>query len=269
MQFFLVPRGKYAPEKGINKAYLRIDLWNDFSFITMFYLTVFDEFGKLHDLGNIKIGFKGQTIEISTYSKLESQFEYIPNGFFSLCDSAEYYKTIHNDMSKEFGDSLLSGLKDVAFSPELLSKYQDEEVFGTSLMRSTSLSAIQGQFTRVINGLAELTEYNFSFKRTANEKFSDLELSFEVSPDSMPRSNIHAIIGRNGIGKTTILNNMISSVIEGEIESQGAFYDNESLFPDQKINKTYFSSIVSVSFSAFDPFEPPKERGDPSKGTCY
>lgn len=36
-----------------------------------------------------------------------------------------------------------------------------------------------------------------------------------------------------------------------------------------KIDHDYFSSLISVSFSAFDPFPPPLEQSDPTKGTCY
>ncbi|WP_025562440.1 hypothetical protein [Psychromonas sp. SP041] len=61
MKFIVVPSNQRTPNEAINTAYLHIDNWNDYSFVTMFYLTLFDELGKKHDLGNIKIGFKGQT----------------------------------------------------------------------------------------------------------------------------------------------------------------------------------------------------------------
>lgn len=272
MKFIVVCSDQRTPNEAVNTAYLKIDQWNDYSFITMFYLTLFDELGKKHELGNIKIGFKGQTIDISTHSKLERTFIKLPDSFFSLSSSVNYYKIIYNELSKECSDSLLSGLKDVVYFPELVDLFKNESVFGTSLMRTTSLSTITGQFTRILKGLAELTKFDFSFKRPVSEKFSELELSFKVYPNSIPRSNIHAIIGRNGIGKTTLLNNMISSVIDRQKSEQspfGIFTDNEGIFADTEINNSYFSSIVSVSFSVFDPFTPPEERSDPSKGTCY
>lgn len=84
MNFILVPRNSRMPTEGKNIAYLHIDYWNDFSFVTMFYLIYFDENGVLHDLGNVKIGFKGQTTDIATYSKLSNSFDCLPNDFFSL-----------------------------------------------------------------------------------------------------------------------------------------------------------------------------------------
>lgn len=94
-----------------------------------------------------------------------------------------------------------------------------------------------------------------------------MELDFDVIPFSKPATNIHALIGRNGIGKTTLLNSMISSVINSSSTS-ARFYENFNSV-DDVISKDYFSSIISVSFSAFDPFSPLNDQPDPAKGTCY
>jgi hypothetical protein len=50
-------RGSGAPSSGMNIAYLVIDFWNDYSFVTMFRVYLFDDQGFRHDLGDVKIGF--------------------------------------------------------------------------------------------------------------------------------------------------------------------------------------------------------------------
>lgn len=60
---------------------------------------------------------------------------------------------------------------------------------------------------------------------------------------------------------------MIYAVTQSK-PSRGKFIDR-SKWIESEINETYFSSLVSVSFSAFDPFIPPPEQSDPAKGTCY
>ena len=269
MKFVIVPRNSRMPTEGTKTAYLHIDYWNDFSFVTMFYLIYFDESGVLHDIGNVKIGFKGQTVEVATHSKLLNTFEYLPSDFFSLGEDTEYYKKISRDLPQAIRDELLSGLNDIVYNQDIITSIQDEKVFGISLLRSTSISTIKGQLNRIIHGGVELTPYNFSFVRSETESLSELCLDFMVSPDSKPQTNIHAVIGRNGVGKTTLLNSMISSVIQGDI-SVGNFVEKGIVFgKERKISADYFSSIVSVSFSVFDPFNPPEEKADPSKGTCY
>jgi len=70
MEFYIIGREDKFPSAGVSAAYLKYDRWNDHSFITMFYVIVFDEFGQAHDLENVKIGFKGQDTSTSTRSKI-------------------------------------------------------------------------------------------------------------------------------------------------------------------------------------------------------
>ncbi|MEQ9831413.1 AAA family ATPase [Pectobacterium versatile] len=266
MDIIIVPREQRIPASGISTAYLHVDRWNDFSFITMFYMYLFDQNGERHEIGNIKIGFQGQTTEKSTYSTLGSRFRILPEGYFSVGQDVDYYQKISN-LPESVKVSLLEALKDIAYAPELIDLVKDEEVFKTSLLRYVSLSVIKGQFARVLEGKNPLTNFEFKFIRPAQDKISDIELSFKVKVGEKPSTNIHAIIGRNGVGKTTILNGMIEAVTS-KGTSNAKFYDLEG-GSDDPIDNDYFSSLVSVSFSAFDPFEPPSEQPDPSKGTCY
>ena len=48
LEFSVIERGGYIPAVEKNKAFLRADGWNDYSFVTMFYLTVFDAVSYTH-----------------------------------------------------------------------------------------------------------------------------------------------------------------------------------------------------------------------------
>lgn len=266
MDIIIVPRDQRIPASGISTAYLHVDHWNDFSFITMFYMYLFDQKGERHEIGNVKIGFQGQTTQQSTYSTLGDRFKILPEGYFSVGQDVDYYQRISN-LPESVKVSLLEALKDIAYTPELIDFVKNEAVFKTSLLRYVSLSVIKGQFARVLEGKSPLTNFEFKFIRPAQDKISDIELSFKVKVGEKPSTNIHAIIGRNGVGKTTILNGMIEAVTS-KGTSNAKFYDLEG-WREDPIDNDYFSSLVSVSFSAFDPFEPPSEQPDPSKGTCY
>lgn len=232
----------------------------------MFYLSLHDDKGELHSIGNVKIGFKGQTTEISTYSLLGNPFPRLPEGFFSLGVDVDYYKKLAS-LPTSISHSLLDALNDLVLKPQLIEIYKDEEVLGTSLLRGVSLSVIKGQFSRVLSGNPPLTNFEFKFSRPETEKMSSIDLLFRVKVESKPSTNIHAIIGRNGVGKTTLLNDMIKAITrKGEYLAK--FYDIER-WGEVPIGNDYFSSLVSVSFSAFDPFDPPEEQPDPAMGTCY
>ena len=268
MKFFVLPRDTRIPDSGKNTVYLKIDHWNDYSFVTMFDMLIHDERGQLHKIGAIKIGFKDQTIETATYKKLSNTFESLGDDFFSLGLDVDYYRnmaTLPNNLRKQ----ILTALRDIVANPEIIESIKEEDVFSTSLLRDISLSVVKGQFARVLEGHAELTDFKFKFVRPDREDFGGIELNFNVKAESTPSTNIHAVIGRNGVGKTTLLNGMIGAITNIRIDNSGRFIDTGWHFQEKEITSDYFSSLVSVSLSAFDPFSPPKEQPDPAKGTCY
>lgn len=264
----LYPYKRTISELSKREIYLIPDNWNDFSFRTLFEVRVLDDEGVLQDLGYIKIGFKGQTKDLSTEAYLNKQLslDVLPSDCFSLGVTAEYYKEIAK-LNEGFKLELLTALNDLVFKPELLDEIKDEPVFATSLLRDTSWASVKGQFTRALNNQALLTNYDFLFRREETQSFGDVSLQFDVQVGSKPTTNIHAIIGRNGVGKTTLLNRMIEA-ITCESSSKGSFYE-VGILGHQKISSNYFSSLISVAFSAFDPFNPPKEQPNLAKGACY
>jgi len=265
MKFVVLPVRTKTPSSGFNTAYLRVDRWDDYSYVTMFYLELHDDHGNLHSLGELKIGFQGQEVGNSTYASMDDKFEALSEKYFSVGQDVDYYKKLVG-LPESIRVALLKALRDIVYEPKLIDLFQDEDVFKTSLLRSVSLSVIKGQFCRVLSGQAELTNYNFKFAREKAGKVSAIDLGFNVRVGSTPNTNIHAIIGRNGVGKTTLLNGMIEAVTREQDLFQ--FYDLSG-WGEHPIDSDYFSSLVSVSFSAFDPFEPPAEQPNPSAGTCY
>lgn len=267
MQFHILDKNVSPPNSGQNSIYLQIDHWNDYSFVTMFYMWLHDSKGVFHDIGNIKIGFVGQDESISTYSILSRNFQFLDEQYFSVGTDVEYYQNIMRIQDDDFIVNLLRSLRDLAYSPEYIENIVDERVFNTSLLRGVSLSTVKQQFRRVLNGEAALSNYDFRYLRPQEDQFAGIELDFSVEAGSTPNTNIHAIIGRNGVGKTTLLNEMIQAITDKE-NTPTNFYDISSPF-STAINDDYFSRLVSVSFSAFDPFKPPQENPEPSKGTVY
>jgi len=235
-------------------GFLEVDNWDDFGFKTLFYLTVFDEEGKSHEIGSVKIGFIGQTGGY-TKDKLNSSFEVLPDSFFSLGQDVEYYKKIAS-LSADTASGLLIALKDVTYNSKIFETVDEEEVFNTSLLRDTHKISIKDQYARILHGDAPLTEYNFSYKKEKSSSYSGIDVEFKVVPNSIPPSNIHIVIGRNGVGKTTLLNNMVECIIsDSTSDNLGHFSVKDGWIDDTDI-KECFAGVVSISFSAFDPFKP-------------
>lgn len=267
MKFQIISQNAYPPKAGNNTCYLIVSNWNDYSFVTTFALSLHDEEGNHHEIGNVRIGFVGQTEKTATYEKLDKIFEHeLPANFFSLGMHPEYYDNLYK-LKNKLGEELLNALKDVVFSQKSLDLAEDESVFSIALLRDTSITAVKGKYTRILNGDPELTSFDFAFSPSDN-MFGGKNIEFNVEDESIPSTNVHAIIGTNGTGKTTFLNKMVKAIIENKDDS-GKVVEVDLFDADSPIDKNYFSSLTSISFSAFDTFTPPKERSNPAKGTCY
>tara|TARA_R110002073_G_scaffold3998_1_gene26933 strand:- start:1906 stop:3432 length:1527 start_codon:yes stop_codon:yes gene_type:complete len=267
MRITIIGRDEFRPDTAKARIVLQIDNWDDFNFVTMFKVWVFDSSGVGHDLGHVKIGFVGQKKHEPTHSSLKRRIQRLPDKYFSVGTSNEYYSTLL-ELSQKDRDSVLVALNDIAFNESHLNLASDEEVFSTSLLRDVSLSEIKGQFVRLLQGETLLSNFEFIYRRPEESELSQIKMDFEVVARSEPSTNIHAIIGRNGSGKTTILNDIIRSVNDKE-DLDPRLYEQDVFEDEQPIKADYFSTLISVSFSAFDHFDPPDDQSDPSKGTCY
>jgi hypothetical protein len=267
MRFTVLPAGR-RPPAGKNEGFLVTDNWDDwFQFVTMFYLYLFDAKGIRHDVGQVKIGRFGLTPE-QRRPPVPAEFEQLDETFFSLGQDDSYYETLKR-LGTVTREEVLKALRDLASDPDLFERAYNEDVTRTSLLRSVSPLTVRGQFARIARGDARLTRYSFSYSapKTKGSTGPPLVLDFEVTPDSQPPSNIHVLIGRNGVGKTRVLRYMSRALMEdtASAKSVGSFSSNgEPVIPTQ-----LFSNLVSVTFSAFDPFEPLPERRDASQGLRY
>lgn len=270
MRFQVIPNGSRTPHDGHDIGYLWTDNWDDwFEFSTLYVLTYFDTEGVKHDLGGVKIG-QFNMAERQRRPELPTRFERLDDSFFSLGQDTDYYEAIAK-LDPETSDALLAALNDVVADEDLYLRARAEKVTGVSLMRSVNERTLVGQFRRVVAGGARLTDYAFRYRGPAqiDPEFDPVELIFEVKPYSKPPSNIHVIIGRNGVGKSHLLNAMSRALVspEEDVEKNGQFTDDG----DELLNELHspFANIVSVTFSAFDDFPIIRQRRNATKGVRY
>lgn len=255
MHFIVIPNENRVPTEGCDIVYLWTGNWDDwFEFSTLYVLTYYDDAGEAHRLGGVKIGQIGME-KRQRRPYLPDEFSVLDNRFFSLGQDTSYYERIRK-LDHETADQLLSALNDVVADDEIYLRAKNERVLGVSLMRSVNERTLVGQFRRILSGGAELTSYAFRYigPKQLNEQTEPLDLSFSVEPLSKPPTNIQVIIGRNGVGKSFLLNAMSRALVRPEEDEQndGRFVDeNHEL---QEDFESPFGNIVSITFSAFDDF---------------
>ncbi|WP_338517460.1 ATP-dependent nuclease [Alteromonas gracilis] len=268
MDFFVIKYPSKISTTRKSAAYLVIDSWDDYSFSTLFTLFVVDDALQKTEIGTVKIGFLGQDRKPKpqTSALLNEPFQQLDDQFFSLGQDVEYYKSL-NSLDEELKTEILTALRDIPYL-NILEEVENESVFEDSLLRTVSRQSITEQFTRVIKGDAALTNYNFLFEIVGSTEQAGYKLDFDVYAESKPSTNIHVIIGRNGVGKTTLFRKMIESLHVG-YESNDAIFRDTSRGTERELHDEYFGGTVSIAFSAFDPFEPLEEQPSKDKGSCY
>ena len=241
-----------------NDILLVKDNWNDwFIWITLFNVIVVTEDGSRIEVGYVKIAREGMTRE-DNRTNLPDRFDQLGEKWFSIGQSENYYETL-NQFGAAFRDWFLVALKDCARDLTLLTRYAAEEVLQSSLLRDIDEERVRNRFNRLAFGNAILTPFAFKYTFPADEKSADLplELTFRVTPGSRPPSNVHVLIGRNGVGKTRLFD-LLSRNFLNLVARDGASPGQLSaLDPDPfGLSGHGFSGLVTVSFSPFDAYGP-------------
>jgi ABC-type molybdenum transport system ATPase subunit/photorepair protein PhrA len=266
--FFEYRTVKFKPPRlPHSQIYLIEDKWDDWGkFQTQFTLTYVNEKSELEYIGAVKIG-QFDMVPGQRMPNIPESFDQLDTRFFSLGQDVDFYENL-NKYGEDFRYKVLSGLNDVALDEELFERALSVYVTGESLLRHVNRTSVRGRFRRLARGDASLTHYKFkySMSKADDDEFASPELSFEVKPGSNPPTNIHTIIGRNGVGKTRLINKIIKSLIykHSQNEDFGEF-SSELLMDSQDL----FANLVSVTFSAFDGSEAVTERKDNSTGMRY
>lgn len=213
-------------------VFLKKDNWDDYTFSTTFNVILLDENGQRYDLGYTKIAYFGQQSVSYTSTELPNSFLSLNENFFSLGQDLHYYKTL-SVLTPWVRKNFLECMRDIVFDETLRKKALEEEVTTKSLLRFVSKKTLEKQFVRVLNGGSDLKSYDFVFS------YKNIDLAFDVDPDNPLPTNIHALIGGNGVGKTSILKSMIFDFLREQ--SEGYFDDDFE-----------FSRLISISHSVFD-----------------
>ena len=253
MLFRVVERNQSRPAQP-NTAYLVRDQWNDwFKWITQFFLWVTDESGELQAIGAVKIGERGMSeSSLPVMPSLPEVFEALDDRFFSIGQEEGYYESL-NQLGSRIRDEVLPALRDLAANTSLLDEFDSEPVLHNSLLRSIRPETVRTQWHRMALGGVRLTPFRFEYHAPGvTGDYDPPRLSFEVQPGSFPPTNVHVLIGRNGVGKTTLLRRLSDLLLIPNANNEALGTIVSVATPDAAT----FVNLVSVTFSAFDPFRP-------------
>ncbi|KDA94263.1 MULTISPECIES: AAA family ATPase [Pantoea] len=260
---------KNIPDKSEkNTVYLVKDGWNDwFYWETLFTMFYSNDSGELSKIGYTKIADKDMKASSSLSEEekgepfytpdLPDTFPYLDESFFSLGQSENFYETL-NQITGNTRVEILKGIRDCAYNLEIFENYKSHPAMRDSLLRDISERNVKESLHAIAYEEDHNRPFNFSYlfpTKDVNEH--EIRLEFSVDNKDMPQSNIQAIIGRNGVGKTTLFSGFIKGVIKLDTDNEnpvGSLQVKEHV--EWEDNSTYFNSLNLCSYSPFDRFGP-------------
>ncbi|MEF9444292.1 AAA family ATPase [Burkholderia sp. 1B3(2022)] len=235
------------------------DDWNDwFTWYTLFNVRLVKKDGESIHLGRVKIGRRGMNTQTAS-TQIPNDVQSLDDSYFSLGQDENYYETLIS-LGDELRKEYLVAMRDCAFSIDIFNTNSTELVMRESLLRYVDESRVRERFHRLATGRSILTAYSFEYHFPVHPKALTPPpvLSFAVTPNSLPATNIHVLIGRNGVGKSRCFDLLARAFLGmqggtseqdvGEIVNT-AQDDISQVFQG---NDSGFAGLVTISFSAFD-----------------
>ncbi|MDC6168161.1 AAA family ATPase [Paucibacter sp. XJ19-41] len=272
MKFSLISAVQ-LPQHATSQAFLIPDHWDDwFDFDTRFNLVAFDEAGKRYACGSVKVGqiglLGGREVKTSPPTRTPAlAFDNsgsLSEDFFSVGQGDDYYETL-NTMPAKARIEVLEGMRDCAYDLARYERHRRESVMTSSLMRYVTEENLRFRFHRLAHGNLILTRFHFQYEIPVQGDDPGPIIDFSVSPHSDPPTNVHVLIGRNGVGKSRSIQGLTAAALDLDLADvvRGTL---RKIGPNA--GEWAFSGLVHVAFSAFDSFAfPPVERQGGVKGT--
>jgi len=205
------------------------------------------------DLGAVKIIKRGQR---SGATEIPENFVQLDDNYCSLGQAYSYYEAVHG-LPRELRDSILIGLRDIAVDPSLRESFADEPAMAASLLRYGNAELALRDATALLGGAPSPRDsaLTFTFRTSVGGENFSIGFGFADRPPLPGRINI--VVGYNGCGKTQLLANLANlahadltdRADEGFVRKYGEFAEGA--------NAPRFSSVIAISYSAFDTFDLP------------
>lgn len=241
--------------------------WDDFGYNTVFEAYYRDKNSGLPiHFGNISIADLSITEEMSkcningykAIDNLEMEFNELGSNIVTLGND-EYYENLNNLIKEKKVDfnikDIMIALNDLAYNLELLDRVKEYEVIQLSFFRRSPIQLVEGKLNRLSKGIMNSIAYKFYLEYfSGNESVGKYE--FSTDPKDLFPTNIYAVIGNNGSGKTRLLYDIYSSSLKKNEKIKSEFYNEKNQlfvkFIHEEIENSKFLGTNYISFSPFD-----------------
>lgn len=192
--------------------------WNDFGIVNNFYAFYLkdSETPKVY-LGRVKIISK-KNWEQNRILEIPERFTSLPEEFISLGCSHEYYENLRDYLGEE-SFTICNDLRDVAIIEGLRKGYENNFFWSHSILRENESE----RMLRAANDILKRIDYRlkhrfiYNYIPSYNNK-CQINFDFNLDNKFFPKRVI-SIIGKNGVGKTTLIKRLISDYVNTKSEN--------------------------------------------------
>lgn len=235
---------RYIPSNKPGLQYpcviLEKDNWDDYGYSTNFKAAIYKNSKTRVHYGNVKILSKTEK-----NTKLETIFDELDENYCSLWQELDDYKIIN---SLDFGKDVFESLNDLNYNEVIRDEFQLHNGVRDSLRRFSDAERAYIEGFKFINNDLDKSSFAFRYIENNQSKTPFGTFSFKFSRKLLGMYRTIGLIGRNGVGKTTLLANLASSL-------SGVKKNSAKLSP-----RPPFSKIIAVSYSTFDDFYRPSKN---------
>lgn len=243
-----------------NTILLKYDNWDDYGYKTTYNLAYYDKDGKQVFNSYIQIycteldEYKQDYGRVDMYIDCDEIMQ-LDERFCSIGADISFYNYLKNYLPNDYRD-VLRRLNDLAYDRERWEQFKKYKGVQKSLLRSSSAEKARVEAYKLLEENEDNKKslsFNYEAKVPYNTGNILLFFSFEKNINIPYR--INALVGKNGTGKTQILNQLAED-LSGFKDSH---YDRNEF---GESGRPAFDKVMSISYSAFDSFK--KLRGEKS-----
>lgn len=220
--------------------FLESIIWDDYGHKTSFKLYYVDQNGNNLCVGKVKICKKNEN---KTLDVIPMSFLSLDSNYCSLGQATSYYSMIKRILGED-AMAFLYAMKDAAAFSRISDDFVNDSGFRHSLLRDNSADTALNLGRYVLAGFDPDDRLNFTYKiKLAYAPDYNFNIKFDFGrinqEDNFNR--VIAIIGENGVGKTSLLFNLAKSIAN---QQKDCFIPHNPLF----------TKVVAASYSMFDKF---------------
>lgn len=219
---------------------LSVSTWDDYGYKTRYRLDYCETADNNIFIGYVKI--LNRNCE-NTYNILSGKIYSLDDIFCSLGSDIEYYKTIKNILGGTY-KNFLHAIKDAACFSQICDSFRELSGFRHSLLRGSKAEEALNYAIYVLAGYSIDDPTSFVFKTQIpywDKELLSIKFDFGNLFDEYNLDRIIALIGNNGVGKTTVLSQLAECIVNNKISR---------FAPHIPV----FSKVISASYSIFDKF---------------